>query len=342
MAPRQNVRQRLTFWGLFVAHGFGGGDAGGEPGGEEEREVGDDEYAGVQEGESPPVEFDGHEVDVVGVGVEGDDVPSVLDEEECEHEGVADHHARERHSHRHVDEYHPHSALAGAESPEQTYETLFVEDDYKHAADERDACHDGHEDKYHRHIGVEQGEPAEISGALVDGIVDAVETIDRAVGKSLEQPVVEVFGICADVAEIVGVDHDARALRLADFSKVLNQREVTEKIKVIVIVEMGIIDGGDLEPADPQLVAHKICVDLVAHLQPELTGGGARHDDFQLVGIIRIIGNLTLLERGSEESTLPGVGKAAHVYALEIVAGLEDRRDRCLKGIVGNVRQRVE
>ena len=134
----------------------------------------------------------------------------------------------------------------------------------------------------------------------------------------------KVLGIFTDVAEIVCVDHDTCALGLADLPKLLNQREVAEEVQVIVIV------------------AHKICVDLVAHLQFQLTGGGARNDDLQLVGIFRIIGYLSLLERGSQEPPLPRVGKAAHVDALEIIPGLEDSRNRRLQGIVGDIGKRVE
>lgn len=50
---------------LFVAEGFGGGDAGYEPGGEDQGEVDNQKDAEVQDQDLQPGDVYGYEVDVV-------------------------------------------------------------------------------------------------------------------------------------------------------------------------------------------------------------------------------------------------------------------------------------
>ena len=269
-------------------------------------------------------------------------MPAVLRPQKRDHRCVSDEHAPYPHFQGEVDEDASHGGHRCAERAYQSDETLAVEYDDEHAGDE---CHDGdegHQRKDDGYVRVQQVEPLEISGPLVEGIVDLVIPVESSVGQGLEKRVVEPFGIFVHTVEVGGVYGQRGPLVRLDSSEMLHEPQRPVDVDLVVCVEMGVEDCRHAQTAHPHVIADEISVDAVSCFQSELVGGDARYHYVGVRAFLGVVGEFPFLEVAFDETSYGFTVQAPQVSPLEVVGGLEYGRDGGLEAVPRDVILLVE
>ena len=108
-------------------------------------------------------------------------------------------------------------------------------------------------------------------------------SIERTVGGSLSETIVEKKCIIGEKVEIIHIDGYRRALIGQDISDILNHREGAVGEHIIIRIEMGIENTDDLETTDSDIIGDEISVDLIAEFKSELTCGYLRDNYLEFI-----------------------------------------------------------